>query len=133
MKNIVDYRRDIEIRKRMAGKSFRNYEEIPGLETNAKPTKWLYYFRETYHFIEDGTRGVGTHMRKAPQEAEGLLRMYNSDMMVTAVKIKNEDLVLPEILKGRRDLKILEVDNTKELSDRIFTETTVRIPVTELK
>lgn len=131
----VDYRRVIEIRKMMASKKsvIRGYQEIPGIGPSEKPTKWLYYFLEKYLFIEGGIHESGSHMRKTAQEAESLLRQYTSDMMVTAVKMGSEDMVVPEIMKGRDGLKILEVKSLKALSDQIFTDTAVRIPITELE
>lgn len=132
-----DLQRVIEIREAIAARSgkapFRSFEEIPGLGPSEKPTKWLYYFREKYLFIEGGLHESGTHLKKSPQEAEGLLKRYGGDMMVTAVTLKGEALVLPEILKGRDGLHIIEVKSIKALSDQIFADTTVRIPVTELE
>lgn len=132
-----DLQRVIEIREAIAARSgkapFRSFEEIPGLGPTDKPNKWLYFFKGKYMFIEGGTHEAGSHMMKTVQEAESLLRRYSSDMMVTAASLKGEDLVLPEILKGRDGLHIIEVKSLKALSDQIFADTTVRIPVTELE
>jgi len=53
--------------------------------------------------------------------------------MVTVVTIEGDPTVFPKILEGRDDLHIIEVKSIKALSDQIFADTTVRIPVTELE
>ncbi len=132
-----DYQRVIEIRKAIAARSgkapFRSFEEIPGLGPTEKPTKWLYYFIEKFFFIEGGLHERGTYMRKTEQEADMLLSVNRSDMMVTVVTIEGDPTVFPKILEGRDDLHIIEVKSIKALSDQIFADTTVRIPVTELE
>ena len=130
-----DYQRVIEIRNTIAAKKgiTRAFEEIPGLGTSEQPTKWLYYFTEKYLFIEGGLHESGTHMRKTEQEANMLLSINRSDMMVTVVKIGDEEMIFPKILEGLDDLHRIEVRSLKALSDQIFADTAVRIPVTELE
>jgi hypothetical protein len=111
----------------------RNYEEIPGLGTTEKPTKWLYCFDLRFYFIESGTHESGSHSRKSESEAGLLLSTNRSGMMITVAKLKGKDLIFPKILEGRDDLHHIEVESLKALSDQILSDSGVRIPVKELE
>lgn len=85
--------------------------------------KWLYYFNEKYTYVVPPTSN-----QKTESEAETLLKVYrNQDQMfVTVASLPGETIILPTVLKGRI-LKNITVIDGPDLSNYIYTETTVHV------
>lgn len=99
---------------------------LEGEELEPKKTvkgKWLFYFNEKYTYVVPPTSS-----QKTESEAESLLKVYRDQeqMFVTVASLPGETVTLPSILKNRIVKNITVIDSA-DLSNYVFTETTVHV------